>query len=386
MLRVRKERCIGGELHRLLIALESAHERRFADRRAERTVARRIADDGIFADEDAEIALRRVVFVREVPHHPVGRRVEMIVAEIGLGAVDDRFRLLPVVEDERHVGILRRHGIRHQLVALLVLLAAVLVADFEILEVKGFRMSRRGALRAPDGVRVAVAVFETVERILNELVHLVHRDRLPVGHADVDAEERLRLQHLCEQQVFVETDTVGGPVLPDVPLRAPVPLVPERFLPPVRLLHRIALDPAAARKTDEARIQRRELLDKVLAKESRDRIIRKERDTIDVQFAAVLHPQDESRLRIVVVGDERHAKRPPVVRHPRDLGPGQHRLRIRLERHVDTIDAVRRAERHLEMIGHPLADAHTEIALVRDARTGRSPHQRRMPVFLRDRL
>ena len=51
----------------------------------------------------------------------------------------------------------------------------ILVADSEIFQIEGFRMTGRGALGTPLGIYIAVSIFYQIKHILNISVHFFHR-------------------------------------------------------------------------------------------------------------------------------------------------------------------------------------------------------------------
>ena len=112
-------------------------------------------------------------------------------------------------------GIVRFDGIVKQRIAVIVIGPAVLVADFQILQIKRRRMTVGRALRTPKRAGVAVGILNQIERILHPRHHLVERNGV-VGiavvaerEAGIDAVKRLHSHVFAELQIFLEAETVG---------------------------------------------------------------------------------------------------------------------------------------------------------------------------------
>ena len=103
-------------------------------------------------------------------------------------------------------------------------------------------------------------------------------------------------------------------------------------------------------------------------------------------FAAALtirhEAEDEPRLRVVVVRNERRREGLPLARarYALDACRRKRRLAVRLQRHVNRLHADT-LEREGEIVGHSLPNAHAEIALVGDARARFAAHGDTMAVI-----
>lgn len=179
-----EQRRVGGHGHDIGIAFQADHERRFADGRAQVSLAAPLGDR-IFTDIDP--------------------RTSAIVSVILAGVGDEEFRVAVVmlVDDlDRAVGRVTTPNIRHNLqmriagldrvveqgVAFAVGAAAVFVANLDLFQIKRRGVAIPSADRAPAAGGRPVGVFDGVERILHPRPHLVHGHVLAMRHAAVDDE------------------------------------------------------------------------------------------------------------------------------------------------------------------------------------------------------
>ena len=252
MVDVDEERCIGRHRDHIGIAFQAGHERGLADGAAQAAFAG-VLGDGIFADKD--LVAGPVVFVVFVGVADEEFRIAVVVFVDNLHRAVLGIAAGPVVGDQLDVRIFGLDGIMEQRIALVVGRPAILVADLEILQPEWGGMPGLGAHGTPLAVGRPIGILDGVERILHVLIHLVHRDDFPVRHADIDAEEGVGIEILAELEVFVVAQRMRGVVLPDVVLGAAFGDIPDGLLPPVGHVHGVALNPAAARETDECRLE-----------------------------------------------------------------------------------------------------------------------------------
>ena len=159
----------------------------------------------------------------------------------------------------------------------------------------------------------------------------------------------------------MEADCVRGPVFPDVPLRAAVPLPAERLLPAVRALHRVAFHPASAGEAHEARIQRLEHFHGVAAEQPRHAVRWHEAHAVDVEMISVQKPYRKPRLRIA-----RRRHQPRGERLPRLPVRPLERERLLRACELDLDDCVA-PQLDLEVVGRTGDGVHSEIAVVEDS-------------------
>src|SRR5215472_15344073 len=74
-------------------------------------------------------------------------------------------------------------------------------------------------------------------------------------HAAIDDEEWLSAQVFTHLEILMKTEAVRCPIIPDVPLRAPVDGSTNRFLPAISQAHSVAFDPTTARETHKRRFE-----------------------------------------------------------------------------------------------------------------------------------
>ena len=117
-------------------------------------------------------------------------------------------------------------------------------------------MTHLGATRTPKRICRAVGKFYRVERVLYPLIHAIQRDGFLVRHADIDVKQRLRAEIFRHLQILIKTQSLRGVIFPDVPQRRARINVTNRIFPMIHVREIIALDPAAAGKTQKFRMQR----------------------------------------------------------------------------------------------------------------------------------
>ena len=191
MVRIAEQRRVRSHRHDVRVAFHACHESGFTDGAAQIALAG-VAGDRVFAHENLRAFAVVTVIAMRLLHEKFRCAVIMFIHDIRLGMLGNI--ALPIVGDELHVRIFRFDRIVEKRPTIIVGLRAVLVTDLQILHVERCRMTVLRAQSAPETVRRAVRIFQSVKRVLHPLSHLIHRDDFLVRHADVDAEQRLGTQ------------------------------------------------------------------------------------------------------------------------------------------------------------------------------------------------
>ena len=182
--------------------------------------------------------------------------------------------------DDGDFRVLLLHGVVDDVEPLPELLAAVLVAYSQILEIEWLRMAEGGPDCTPFAVRACVAELNQVEGILYvDIVEpfpvglrvqrcYVLMARELAGDAVVEHRQRSCAEGLCHKEILVEAHILGGPVAPVVAeaqplLRSAYGVLPEHLSEIVR-----TFGSAAAREAHEGRVKFGKSLHHILAERS----------------------------------------------------------------------------------------------------------------------
>ena len=210
---------VGSQEHDIRITLHAGHERRLAQRRRQIAVSSVTGSHRVFANKHVRPAAAVTVILRRVRNERRWIRIIMLVLNLhrhcGRNAA-------PVRNDQVHRGVIRLNGAIEKRVAIIVIRAAIFVANFEVFQVERSGVAVGRPQRAPVSVGVAVAVFNQVQGILHPGPHLIERHGI-VGVAvvaetksRVDPVERFHAQVFAEQKELVQAEAVGGPIAPGV--------------------------------------------------------------------------------------------------------------------------------------------------------------------------
>ncbi|MNJ56764.1 hypothetical protein D3C77_523270 [compost metagenome] len=163
---------------------------------------------------------------------------------------------VPNSDDFRINGLDR---IVKHLVANVILRPEIFVANLNVLQSEGLRMSVQRPQCSPFARQGAIGVFNGIQHVLNPFIEFIDGNELTgpslASHPAVDDKHHFQAQILRHLQILMIAQSIRGPVMPERPMRNPFCYITHRLLPSVRSFNREPLNKTASRKTEEGRGQ-----------------------------------------------------------------------------------------------------------------------------------
>ena len=214
------------------------------------------------------------------------------------------------IADDLHLGVACFDGIVELDVALSIVVAllariglVVLVANLDILHVKGLGMSIGDTHTAILGFFVAIGILDGIECILYVLVNLVVRLESTVPYTYVYHVERLGTKVLGQLQVFVIAHTVGDGIVPvGIVVSRAFLERPYRAFPLIGTLFRHTLHETSTGEAYKLRVQGLEHLGKVLAASVSAVLICRGEERHHIQIQRAGHVSRHDKAGIVGIG------------------------------------------------------------------------------------